>query len=60
MVSTGVPALLLLYNVVQNKIDDFNFFLKNQNSTISLPVKWEVREKSTFLCLCLAKGAAGV
>jgi hypothetical protein len=30
------------------------------NPTISLPVKWEVCEKSTFLSLCVAKGAVGV
>jgi hypothetical protein len=36
------------------------YILKKQNSTISLPVKWEVCEKSTFLSLCLAKGAVGV
>jgi hypothetical protein len=33
--------------------------LKNKYSTISLPVKWEVCQKSTFLSLCLAKGAVG-
>jgi hypothetical protein len=38
----------------------FNFFFKNQNSTISLRVKWEVCEKSTFLSLCLANGVVGV
>jgi hypothetical protein len=37
-----------------------NFFFKNQNSTINLPVKWEMYEKSTFLSLLLAKGAVGV
>jgi hypothetical protein len=36
------------------------FFFKNQKSTIRLPVKWIVWEKSTFLSLCLAKGAVGV
>jgi hypothetical protein len=37
---------------------DSQFF--NQNSTISLPVKWEVFDKSTFLSLCLAKGVVGI
>jgi hypothetical protein len=34
----------------------FIFNLK-KNSAISLPVKWEVCDKSTFLSLCQAKGA---
>jgi hypothetical protein len=37
-----------------------NNFFKSQNSTIILPVKWEMCEKSTFLSLCLAKGTVGV
>jgi hypothetical protein len=46
---------------MQNKIQDLeNTFFKNQNSIISLPVKWEVRDNSTFLSLCLAKGTVGV
>jgi hypothetical protein len=37
----------------QNKIQDFkNTFFISQNSTISLPVKWGVCGKSTFLSLC--------
>jgi len=32
-----------------------NTFFQKPNSTISLPVKLEVYEKSTFLSLCLAK-----
>jgi hypothetical protein len=45
-----------------NKIQDFKntFIFKNQNSTASLPVKWEVCEKSTLLRLCLAKGLVGI
>jgi hypothetical protein len=48
-------------NLMQNKIQDYkNTFFKNQNSTISLPVNWEVCKKSTFLSLYPAKGAVGV
>jgi hypothetical protein len=49
-------------NLIQNtqfKIQKYSF-LKNQNSTLSLPVKWEMCEKSTFLSLYLAKGTIGV
>jgi hypothetical protein len=47
-------------NVIQNKIQDFKNNFLNQNSTLSLPVKWEVCDKSTFLSLYLAKGAVSV
>jgi hypothetical protein len=46
-------------NIIQNKIQDFKIFEK-KNSTISLPVKYEVCEKSTFHSLCLANGVVGV
>jgi hypothetical protein len=32
------------------------FFFKNQNYTLTLPVKWEVCDTSTFLRLFEAKG----
>jgi hypothetical protein len=44
---------------IKYKTSKIHFF-KDQNSTISLPVKWEVCEKSTYLSLCLAKGTVGV
>jgi hypothetical protein len=48
-------------NVMQNKIRDFkNTFFQKPNSTTSLPVKWEVCRKSTFLSLCLAKATVSV
>jgi hypothetical protein len=49
-------------NKRKTKIQDSKtfFFSKKQNSTISLPVKWEVCERSTLLSLRLAKGAVGV
>jgi hypothetical protein len=48
--------------VMHNEIQDFKntIYFKDQNSTISLPAKWEVCEKGTFLSLRLAKGVIGV
>jgi hypothetical protein len=43
-------------NVIQNKTQNF----KIKKNTISVPVKYEVCEKSAFHSLCLVKGAVGV
>jgi hypothetical protein len=46
-------------HLMQNKVRDFkNTFFKNQNSTISLRVKCDVRK--THFSVCLAKGTVGV
>jgi hypothetical protein len=47
------PEQRRVFQLVHNKIQDFKntFFFQKYNSIISLPVKWEVCEKSTFLTL---------
>jgi hypothetical protein len=48
-------------NVIQNKIQGFKHtFTSKIKLTVSLPVKWEVCENSTFPSLCLAKGVVDV
>jgi hypothetical protein len=42
---------------MQNKIKDFKI---KKTSTIGLPVKYEVCDKSTFLSVYLAKSVVGV
>jgi hypothetical protein len=48
-------------HLIQNKMQDFKnaIFSKNQNSTLSLHMKWEVCERAHFL-VCPAKGRIGV
>jgi hypothetical protein len=46
--------------LIQNTKLKFKNTFKKKNYTLSLPVKWGVHEKSTFLSLCLAKGTIGV
>jgi hypothetical protein len=54
--------LRTIFGTKGGQMQDFKstIFFKIENSTISLPVKWAVCEKSTFLILYVTKGAVNV